>query len=799
MGAEPTATAAIRILQVEDSETDAELAAHQLKRAGLRCLLRRVETEAQLREALASFDPAVILSDFDLPTFDGYAALKVARAMVPQVPFIFVSGKMGEDRAIDALHRGAVDYVLKSNLSRLSPAVRRAVEEAATRRRQAEQIARLDRVLRMLSGVNGAVIRIRDRVELLRESCRLAVTIGGYAAVVASAKIGGSPVIQPSAWHGVDETLAETVRDICAAALSQGDGVAARAIHARAAMVCNDTAVEAGGAKSGEAKARAPACTVGPSAEIPADFNARMHEVGLCSVVALPLLVDDTAVGVLLLAACDPGVVGEEELRMLREVAGNLSFAWQYMQKDTTVRFLSHFDAQTGLAKRALFRDRLAGLLADPRAREARYAVTVLDVQRLGLINDSFGRRTGDLLLQHIAARLKRHVPATEHVAHFGGGAFALLEDYGTRPIAQLPAAAEAHAAALTAEPFSIEQCEIPITMRAGVALHPQDGTDAEALLQHAEAALLHARDSGVAHLHFDAQRHSRRVGRLALEHRLRLALEHSEFELYYQPKVNVITRRIQGVEALIRWRDPKAGLMPPASFLPVVESSGLAVDVGTWVIMQAARDCHEWQRSGLPPVRVAVNVFPAQLHRADFTASFLDAVQPWASHTWGLDIELTESMFDEDSDAEVQKLKLLRKSGVRIAIDDFGTGYSSLSRLAALPVDALKIDGGFIGKIPEDAAGKAVVKTIVALARAFNMITVAERVERQEQLDFLWQVGCDQSQGYLHSQPIPREEFIRLLQYGNGHLILAAEPADADGSLAASGQARAVPLRPAQ
>ncbi|HTW76097.1 MAG TPA: EAL domain-containing protein [Steroidobacteraceae bacterium] len=777
MGAEPATTGAIRILQIEDSETDAELAAHQLKRAAMPCVLHRVDTEAALREALASFGPALILSDFDMPGFDGYAALRIARELAPEIPFIFLSGKMGEDRAIDALHRGAVDYVLKSNLSRLVPAVRRAVQEAAVRRRQAMQIARLDRVLRMLSGVNAAVVRIRDRVELLRESCRLAVTTGGYAAVVASAKIGGSPVIQPAAWHGVDETLADAAREVCAAALAQGSGAVTRAIRTRQAVVCNDTA-----------------------GAVPADFNGQMHAAGLCSLVALPLLVDDTAVGVLLLAARDAGVVGEEELRMLREVAGNLSFAWQYMQKDTTVRFLSHFDAQTGLAKRTLFRDRLAGLLANASEREARYAVTVLDVERLGLINDSFGRRTGDLLLQHLAARLKRHMPATEQVAHFGGGTFALVENYAAGEIAGLSAAAGAHAAALTCESISIEQRDIPVAMRAGVALHPQDGRDAEALLQHAEAALLHARAAGAAHLHYDAQRQSRRVGELALEHRLRLALERNEFELFYQPKVNVITRRIQGVEALIRWRDPKAGLMPPAAFLPVVEACGLAVDVGSWVIAQAARDCHEWQHAGLPPVRVAVNVFPAQLQRADFTARFMDAVQSWASHTWGLDIELTEGVFDEDSDTEIQKLKLLRKSGVRIAIDDFGTGYSSLRRLSAMPVNTLKIDGCFIGQVPADAAGKAVVKTIVALARAFNMTTVAEGVENQEQLDFLWQVGCDQSQGYLHSPPIPRDQFVNLLQHGNGHLILPAEAAEAaEGVEGAGSDGSGAPVRLAQ
>lgn len=761
-------TGTIRILLVEDSLADAQLEEQQLKRSGLSYNLRRVESEAGLREALASYDPTLILADLDLPGFDGYAALKIARALAPEVPFIFVSGKMGEERAIDALHRGAVDYVLKSNLDRLVPAIRRAVAEGLHRRAQAARIAHLDRVLGLLSGVNAAVVRIRDRVELLRESCRLAVTVGGYAAVVASAKIGGSPIIQPAAWHGVDDALAEAVRVLCAETLARGHPAGAapgsdilmRSITKRQLATCTDTATAA------------------------SDFESRMGKVGLRSLVALPLLVDETVAGVLLLAARDADVLGEEELRMLREVGGNLSFAWQYLQKDTTVRFLSHFDPQTGLAKRSLFRDRLAALLADSAARGARFAVTVLDVQRLVLINDSFGRRAGDLLLQQVAARLKRHLASPEQAAHFGGGTFALLEDYGVRPVAELMSSARAHAAALSAEPANIEGQDLPITLRAGVALHPQDGRDAETLLQHAEAALLYARSEGLAQAHFDAERFSRRVGQLALEHRLRVALERNEFELYYQPKVNVITRRIQGVEALIRWRDPQAGLISPAAFMPVVESSGLAADVGAWVIARAARDCHEWQRLGLPPVRVAVNISRRHLQRADFNAVFVEHLRPWANSIWGLDIEVTEGAFGEDSAEEVQKLKLLRKNGVRIAIDDFGTGYSSLRRLSALPVDVLKIDACFIRQLQNDAAGKAVVKTIVALARAFNMTTVAEGVEHQEQLDFLWQVGCDQSQGYLHSKPIPHDEFATLLQHGNGNLILAAEheSADADG-----------------
>jgi EAL domain-containing protein (putative c-di-GMP-specific phosphodiesterase class I) len=273
-------------------------------------------------------------------------------------------------------------------------------------------------------------------------------------------------------------------------------------------------------------------------------------------------------------------------------------------------------------------------------------------------------------------------------------------------------------------------------------------------------------------------------VGQLALEHRLRQALERQEFELFYQPKVNVVTRRIQGAEALIRWRNPEEGLVVPAVFLPLLEATGLIVPVGEWVVQQAARDCQQWMALGLPPVRVAVNIATAQLRHPDFEPSFLRAVRPWSSKLWGLDIEITEGALQEDCVTEIKKLKRLRECGIKIAIDDFGTGYSSLSRLAALPIDTLKIDRCFVGQSLGSQSGSSVVKTIIALARAFNMNTVAEGVEKQEELDFLWHMGCDQSQGYLHSRAVTAAEFGELLQHGKGLLIQPAEHIDpaADG-----------------
>ncbi len=295
------------------------------------------------------------------------------------------------------------------------------------------------------------------------------------------------------------------------------------------------------------------------------------------------------------------------------------------------------------------------------------------------------------------------------------------------------------------------------------------------------------ARAAGKKHVRYDSATRSEGVDQLALEHRLRLALERQEFVLYYQPKVNVVTRRIQGAEALLRWRSPEDGLVPPAVFLPLLEATGLIVQVGDWVINQAARDCQKWLNSGLPPVRIAVNIAPTQLRHADFVRSFLRIVGPWSTKTCGLDIEITEGVLQEDSLAEVRKLKMLRDSGCKIAIDDFGTGYSSLSRLASLPIDTLKIDKCFVSQSLESASGVSLVKTIIALARAFNMTTVAEGVERQEQLDTLWHLGCDQSQGFLHSPAVTADEFAALLQHGKGRLIYPAV-SEEDADRAANG-----------
>lgn len=755
----------IRVLFVEDLDYEADLAMVQLRKAGIDCSMRRVETAFALRAALADYAPSIILSDFSLPEFDGLSALQIAREVSPDTPFIFLSGTIGEERAINALHSGAVDYVLKGNIARLAPAVTRAladVESRMQRRRQEQKIARLNRVLKMLSGINGLVLRIKDKTELLRETCRLAVSGGGYTAAMAALKTPGASALTAVGWSGASEKTVDALKET----LGGGQGVSGRAISQvmkqGKAFVCNDTT----------------------DFNVTTSFNSKMLAAGLHSVAMLPLMIDGTPIGILMLVAVEADVIKDEEFGMLQEVAGNLSFGLQYLQTDTKVRFLSHFDPQTGLAKRALFCERVSRVLADQPNRSGRYAIAVIDIERLNVINDSFGRRVGDLLLQHVADRMKRRFPQTEQIAHFGGGTFALWRDLGTKSLAEVVATANEHVAAVFGQPFSIEKMEIPIGIKSGIAFYPEDGTDANVLVQNAEAALHNARTTGERQFHYSAEKHAAMLGMLAMEHKLRLALDRQQFELFYQPKVNVITRRVQGVEALIRWHDPDQGIIAPGAFLPLLESTGLIVDVSRWVIEQAARDCQEWMKCGLPPVRIAVNISPSQLRLQDFSASFLGAIRPWSTPEWGLDIEITEGALHEDSATEIRKLKVLRAAGVKIAIDDFGTGYSSLSRLSSLPIDTLKIDRSFIKELPDDAASKTLVKSIVSLARAFRMNTVAEGVETQEQLNFLWQAGCDQSQGYFHSRPVPRKDLADVLEHGKGIALLPPEPAGGDGSV---------------
>jgi diguanylate cyclase (GGDEF)-like protein len=744
VGKAVTTARGLRLLIVEDVIAEAEIAVRHLVSGGISCIPRTVADELQFRAALKQFRPHVILSDFTLPAFDGLAALDIARQEAPDVPFIFLSGTIGEERAIEALQRGAVDYVLKTNPARLVPAVRRAlreVQERARRRAAEREIARLTRSLKMQSGINGAVIRIRDRDELLREACRLAYEVGGYDRAAMFIVVADGRTATPWYSLGVGPPPGRTLPVI-----TIGDGTEP------------DTTLTGRALRTGEIALCADLARTEP----PIASRERLLEVGLRSLVALPLIVGGVRVGALALGSRETHVVGDEELSLLQDIAANLSFALRYLQQEGKAQYLTSFDPLTGLAKRALFCQRLDQRLRNRAALESTPTVVAFDVMHLSKVNDSFGRHAGDLLLQVVAKRLKYHVEDDERIGYLGGGTFVLVLPQDGNSAESVTTLLEN---TVFGEPFHIEGRVLRTSFRSGIARSPADGKDGNTLAQRAEAALMQAKEAGEQYLHYQIEMHSDIAERLALEHRLRAALDERQFVLHYQPQMSLATGLIEGVEALLRWQDPERGLVFPGQFLPVLESSGMIVTVGEWVLRQAAEDCLRWRRAGLGPLRIAVNVSAQQIRRRSFVEQVLAAAQPCLGDGCGIDLEITETGLLHDVEGASRKLRELRTAGLRVALDDFGTGYSSLGLLSKLPVDLVKIDRSFITGLPQDKASVTLVSSVIGLASAFGLRVVAEGVETQGQLEILRAMGCNQSQGYLHSRPVAGEQFEKLLR----------------------------------
>jgi diguanylate cyclase (GGDEF)-like protein len=736
----------LQLVMVEDSDADAELVVRNLAKGGVDAVIHRVETEPDFVQALQWMAPDIILSDFSLPQFDGLRALDIAVAYAPETPFIFVSGTIGEERAIDALRRGAIDYVLKTNLSRLPAAVERALREVslkAERARSEQQrhdqeirLQRLTRTYRMLSSTSSAILRLRSRSELFDEVCRIVAHQGGYDRVVISLIDPDAKTVRPRAWAGMDSP---TLRIVDCVVLDSGPdsmGMTERAIRSGAPSVHNDLVRE-------------------PQ---PPAQNEVLSALGYRAVAALPLLIDGTAIGVISLFSSQPEVFDAAEMEVLLELTANLAFALQYLEKDEAVHFLSYFDSLTGLAKRPLFCQRLAQLMNFDAADGGALTVVVFDVRKLGAINDSLGRYVGDRLLEKIAVRMKQAYADSESAAYFGGGTFALMLA-GIGNTADTGRMLQNAAAQLFVEPFDIDGQELRPAIRSGVAFYPHDADTADALVQNAEAALKAAREDNEKYMLYGLVTQRPTSRSLALEARLSGALDRDEFRLHYQPKVNIGSGRVEGFEALLRWQDTVDGLVAPSLFVPLLERSGAIVDVGEWVLLQAVRDIRSWNAAGLAAVRVAVNVSPLQLRRRDFANRVLASIGSTDRQPCCVDIEITESMLMQDLELSIRKLAQLREAGIGIAIDDFGTGYSSLRLLARLPVDTLKVDRSFIQSIADTPNVATLVSTIVSLAHAFKMHTVAEGVETGEQLEILRAMKCEQAQGYLFGRPTPASE----------------------------------------
>jgi diguanylate cyclase (GGDEF)-like protein len=426
---------------------------------------------------------------------------------------------------------------------------------------------------------------------------------------------------------------------------------------------------------------------------------------------------------------------------------------------------LALHDTLTKLPNRTLLEDRIEQAIASCRRAGSACAVLFADLGRFKTVNDSLGRPAGDHLLRAAAERLRSIVRMEDTVSRVGGDEFAILLRNVARPEDAL-AVAHKVIHELSA-PLRVQGHELRIAPSVGVALYPLHGDSADALISRADAAMHHAKKNGRNEaLLFTPDMSTCFPERLALESDLRDAVERHELELHYQPKVDVLSGKTTGMEALARWRHPRKGLLPPSDFIPLAEETGLIVSVGQWVLHEACRQNKVWQKEGLAPLRVAVNLSARQLQQQDLVANIASVLREIDLDPQWLELEITESVVMQNASEAIDVLGRLKRMGIQISIDDFGTGYSSLSYLRRFPLNTLKIDASFIQDISSDNNDATIVQAIVGLAHSLKLQVVAEGVENEAQLRFVKASGSDQYQGFLRSHPLPALEFGRLLKF---------------------------------
>jgi diguanylate cyclase (GGDEF)-like protein len=450
--------------------------------------------------------------------------------------------------------------------------------------------------------------------------------------------------------------------------------------------------------------------------------------------------------------------IGRRSDRILREQEA------QRAADEERIRYQAYHDLLTGLPNRASFGEHLDEAIRRSKRFGWSVALMFLDLDRFKRVNDSLGHDAGDQLLRIVATRLKNCVRETDILFRMGGDEFtALLENVrGPEEVA----AVAARMIASIAEPVELVHHELTATTSIGIAIYPKDDPTGERLVKSADAAMYRAKDLGRNRYAFFTEEMTERVeSQLRLEAELQRAMKNGEFVLHYQPRVAAATRRVVSVEALLRWNQPGAGLVPPARFVPLLEESGLIVPVGAWVLRTACRQNKAWQDAGLPPMRVSVNISSRQFRSESLVETVREALESSGLAAECLEIELTESLLVESADNAIGLLKRLKALGVAISIDDFGTGYSSLNYLKRFPIDCLKIDSSFVHDLHTSAKDAAIVEAISALARSLGIGLVAEGVEEARQADFLRARYCTELQGYLFSRPLPAHEIVEAVR----------------------------------
>jgi diguanylate cyclase (GGDEF)-like protein len=617
-----------------------------------------------------------------------------------------------------------------------------------TERKLAEQNQkRLNRALKLLSDCNMALVHATEEQALLSVICRLIVEQGGYRmAWVGYAEHNAEKAVRPVAHWGDDKNYLGGI-EVSWADTEQGRGPTGTAIRTGQTDINQDYQTNPNMALWREA-----ALASGYRSSIALPLNHRTHMLGALTIYSF---VADA--------------FSAEEVKLLEELANDLAYGIEtlrtrieHAEAEKKLEFLAHHDILTGLPNRLLLRDRYEQAIAQADRAHSGVAVLFLDLDNFKQVNDTLGHNYGDQLLVRVVERLRGCLRDADTISRQGGDEFVILLT-NLRDLAVISGIAQQIVETFAA-PFEIDAYSINTTFSIGVSLYPDDGKEFDTLLSNADTALYQAKDSGRDTYRFfsdkmniDAQE------QLQLQGQLRNAVRNQEFILHYQPQIDIASGRFIGAEALVRWKHPELGLLPPDKFIPLAERSGLVIPMGDWVLNEACRQAQVWREKGHALV-MAVNLSALQFKRGNLLEMVSHALKRSGLPAEMLELELTESILLHDIDVAIKTLRSLRDMGVKLSIDDFGTGYSSLSYLKRLAVNKLKIDQSFVRDLAEDADSAAIVRAIIQLGHTLQLTVIAEGVETDAQLAFLRNYGCDEAQGYLYSRPISATEFVKLL-----------------------------------
>jgi diguanylate cyclase (GGDEF)-like protein len=612
-----------------------------------------------------------------------------------------------------------------------------------------EQKDRLTRMFAALSATNEAIMRAKSRSELFELVCEAAANGGKFTSIGIGIVRPGQDFLEIVAAAGPTAEKSKTsklsVREDC----PEGRGISGIAFRTGEACISNDYLADPRGAL----------------------FHDSIRADGASAVAAFPLFNGGKPVGILLFCAREKGAFTPGSVDLLQRLADNIAFALDNFDRadaktkaDQRIEYLASHDSLTGLPNREMFNNLLHSAIEVAQLRQLQFAMLFIDLDRFKVINDSLGHETGDALLVEMARRLRQNLRASDIVARLGGDEFVVILEHsaGRDDIEEIGR----KLLSAVSQPVQLSGIECHATASIGIAMFPAHGADVHSLIKSADTAMYLAKEDGKNNFRFftkEAKMQS--IERLTLENCLRHALERKEFSLHYQPKVDLTTGQITGVEALLRWTHPEYGMLPPAQFIPLAEETGLIVPVGRWVLMEACAQNMAWQRCGLRPVSMAVNLSPRQFIDENLLQDIDEALAASGMSAVLLQIEVTESMMMRNVPRAIKVLDAIRNRGIRIAIDDFGTGYSSMSLMKQFPIDTIKIDRSFVRDLPDDTEDQAIAQAIISMCRALGMTTVAEGVETLEQEQFLRAHGCDEMQGFLFSRPLAPDRLAELLR----------------------------------